>query len=93
MAKRKGKGCDKWREGMCASSGAALYCPLERADNCPSGSCCHHPLFDVRPKLEEMNRAGIKLARYGERLKVPGFVDKLHSAFLAARKRRLSGDA
>lgn len=82
------RGCDKWKSGLCAAIPAPTYCPQARAQNAGPGECCHHPLFVVRPRLAEMKAAGVKLARYGEKLRDPGFVDKLYSAFLKARAKR-----
>lgn len=84
--------CSEWSSGVCSAIAQAhqtvVYCPRSRAENCGPGQCCHHPLYAVRPRLLEMKQAGVKLRRYGSRLKDPAFVARLYQAFLKARARR-----
>ena len=84
--------CDQFETGVCrrltSQKGEVVYCPPERARHAPPGECCHHPRYRWREKLTEMSRAGVKLRRYGDRLKDPEFLDRLYRAFLNARARR-----
>ncbi len=91
MAKRL-KMCPEWKSGVCMAiareQDAVTFCPAERAENCKTGQCCHHPLFKVMPILAEMKQAGVNLKRYGSRLRDPDFVVRLHAAFLKARAKK-----
>jgi len=93
MARDRAK-CDQWRSGTCGvlaeSYGSVTYCPRARAENNPPGSCCHHPLFLIRPRLLEMKAAGVNLARYRGKLRDVEFVERLYSAFLKAQRKKLA---
>lgn len=74
--------CDRWAGGLCRMfRDVPVRCPLARAQNCPPGACCHHP-------LSVMSRGGVNLRRYGRKILDPEFVDKLYSVF---EKRRQKG--
>ena len=93
MAKRARKkpkkpevACDQWERGVCRwwtrEHQQVLYCPQPRAANAPPGECCHHPKHRWRERLTEMSQAGVKLRRYGAKLKEEGFIARLWAAFL-----------
>lgn len=84
--------CDQFERGLCKplsiASGCASYCPPERAENLQPGECCHHPGYRWREKLTEMSQAGVKLRRYGAKLRDFEFVAKLYEAFRRAKSKR-----
>ena len=83
--------CDKFKSGICAAEAAlghVVYCLRARAEFAGPGQCCHHPLRRVRERLETLKSAGVRLARYGKRLRDEAFVDRLYRAFLRARSKR-----
>lgn len=81
--------CDRWRGGIClAVPQAVTYCPRARAENAAPGMCSHHPIWGTRPMLAEMKAAGLKMKRYGVKLRDPEFVARLYTAFRKARSKR-----
>lgn len=88
--KSRPKGCPWWSEGACraeAAKGAVVYCPRERAAALFPGECCHDPVRAVK----EIKAAGVKVSKYGKKLKDPVFVAKLKKEFLTALSRRTRG--
>ena len=85
--------CNQWNRGVCRAEAEkrkiVMYCPRERAEGLRSGECCHHPLYRIRPLLETLRSGGVKLRRYGAKLRDPEFVIKLHATYLRVKKKRL----
>ena len=78
--------CNEWDRGLCRAvskdQGTPLYCPVVRAAHALPGECCHHPNFDKRNMLEEMKKGGVDLSKFVDRLRQPGFIERLYQAWL-----------